>query len=56
MINRVEMESVHKSHVHFMATYRPEIDGLRAVAILSVVFFHAGLFSLPGGFFGVDIF
>lgn len=34
--------------------YRPDIDGLRAVAILLVVAFHA--FSLKGGFVGVDIF
>ena len=36
--------------------YRPDIDGLRAVAILSVVWFHAGLRGLTGGFTGVDIF
>ena len=35
--------------------YRPEIDGLRAVAVLAVVFFHAGL-GFPGGFTGVDVF
>ena len=36
--------------------YRPDIDGLRAVAVLSVMFFHlkSGLFS--GGFVGVDVF
>ena len=36
--------------------YRPDIDGLRALAILPVVFFHAGIAFFPGGFVGVDIF
>jgi len=36
--------------------YRPDIDGLRAIAILSVVLYHSGLMRLNGGFTGVDIF
>ena len=36
--------------------YRPEIDGLRAVAVLSVIIFHLKNRWLPGGFLGVDIF
>lgn len=35
--------------------YRPEIDGLRAVAVLSVILYHAGGL-LPGGYVGVDVF
>ncbi|MBK5965986.1 hypothetical protein CCR95_18365 [Thiocystis minor] len=36
--------------------YRQEIDGLRALAVLPVIFFHAGVQSFSGGFVGVDIF
>lgn len=36
--------------------YRAEIDGLRAVAVLPVIFFHAGFSAFAGGFVGVDIF
>lgn len=36
--------------------YRPDIDGLRSVAVLPVIFFHAGLSIFSGGFVGVDIF
>jgi len=36
--------------------YRPEIDGLRAVAVIPVVLFHLGLDWLRGGYLGVDVF
>lgn len=36
--------------------YRPDIDGLRTVAVVPVVLFHAGLSAMSGGFVGVDIF
>lgn len=36
--------------------YRPEVDGLRAIAVLPVLFFHAGFSAFQGGYVGVDIF
>ena len=37
------------------ASYRPEIDGLRALAVLAVIMFHAKM-ALSGGYLGVDVF
>jgi len=45
------------SHDHLsLPKYRPDIDGLRAVAVLSVVGFHAFPSWVKGGFIGVDVF
>jgi peptidoglycan/LPS O-acetylase OafA/YrhL len=40
----------------YKESYRPEIDGLRAISVLSVILFHAGFQTFQGGFVGVDIF
>jgi len=48
----VTIESQSSADPH----YRREIDGLRAVAVLAVVAYHAGLPGVPGGYVGVDIF
>jgi peptidoglycan/LPS O-acetylase OafA/YrhL len=36
--------------------YRPDIDGLRAVAVLAVVLHHLSASFMPGGYVGVDVF
>jgi peptidoglycan/LPS O-acetylase OafA/YrhL len=36
--------------------YRPDIDGLRAISVIAVIFFHSGVKIFSGGYIGVDIF
>src|SRR6266404_3309091 len=43
-------------HLRSDILYRPDIDGLRGIAVLLVVAFHSGVRRLSGGFVGVDIF
>jgi len=51
MINKEQAAS--GDHV---LSYRPDIDGLRALAVSFVIIYHSGWALLPGGFIGVDIF
>ncbi len=48
------MKTTHHHLAH--PKYRPDIDGLRAIAVLSVVGFHYFPGRIPGGFVGVDVF
>ena len=47
---------MHNSEHLTHPKYRPDIDGLRAIAILSVIGFHAFPYWVNGGFVGVDVF
>ena len=49
-------ETVHNSTQSVRSTYRPEIDGMRAIAVFAVIVNHFTPTALPGGFLGVDIF
>jgi peptidoglycan/LPS O-acetylase OafA/YrhL len=51
------MSSAHQTATaNSPLAYRPDVDGLRTVAVLAVVIFHAFPALLPGGFVGVDVF
>jgi peptidoglycan/LPS O-acetylase OafA/YrhL len=52
----IERSRVTTLGTHGKLGYRPDIDGLRALAVLAVVAFHVYPHAVPGGFAGVDVF
>ena len=54
MLNNPEQEHFNSDRGRY--PYRPDIDGLRAVAVLAVVIHHLETSLIPGGFVGVDVF
>jgi len=52
ILRDLPMSATHTPHMQ----YRPEIDGLRSLAVLPVILSHAGFKAFHGGFVGVDVF
>jgi peptidoglycan/LPS O-acetylase OafA/YrhL len=52
----VELRPVNASAESRVILYRPDLDGLRALAVLSVVFYHLARRGFAGGYLGVDMF
>ena len=50
------IDKIGKDRTSSIATYRGDIDGLRAIAIIAVVLYHTNHNWIPGGYLGVDVF
>jgi peptidoglycan/LPS O-acetylase OafA/YrhL len=54
--NALRREEARKRHAEKLSSYLPGLDGLRALAVLAVLLYHARPEWLPGGFLGVEVF
>jgi peptidoglycan/LPS O-acetylase OafA/YrhL len=54
--NAARREEARRRHAEKLSTYIPGLDGLRALAVLAVLVYHARPEWLPGGFLGVEVF
>ncbi len=50
------MSEFKNPNISSSVQYRPDVDGLRAIAVLAVILYHANLALFSGGYVGVDIF
>ena len=55
-MRHVNLNNIFSTNNIRVSEYRADIDGLRAVAVLSVLLFHVGFSTFTGGFVGVDVF
>ncbi|SDI77950.1 Peptidoglycan/LPS O-acetylase OafA/YrhL, contains acyltransferase and SGNH-hydrolase domains [Frankineae bacterium MT45] len=53
-MTRSQEKRARAAKVH--PTFRPDIEGMRAIAVLLVVLYHCGITAIPGGYVGVDVF
>lgn len=56
MSPEIALSPLASTHLMAEIQYRPEIDGLRAVAVIPVILFHLGYGWISGGYLGVDVF